>query len=182
MQTLIIHPKDSTTTFLELLYGTIPDKTIIRGGVSKEEIKYLIQSHERVMMLGHGSPSGLFSVGSFPDTNGYIIDQTMVELLNRKRDNIFIWCNADCFVNHYRLKGFYSGMFISEVEEADYCRLTDTSQNQVDESNQRFGEIFSGFANENIASIYKNVLTEYGKLAEKNPVASYNCKRLYMNQ
>jgi hypothetical protein len=182
MQTLIIHPKDSTTTFLELIYGKIPDKTIISGGVSKEQVKDLIQSHERVMMLGHGSPSGLFSVGSFPDTNGYIIDQTMVELLNRKRDNIFIWCNADSFVNQYRLKGFYSGMFISEVEEADYCGLVGTSQNQVDESNLRFGEIFSGFANEDTSLIYKNVLIEYGKLAEKNPVASYNCKRLYKSQ
>jgi len=124
MHTLIIHPKDRTTIFLELVYGAIPDKTIITGGVSKEQVKKLIQSHERVMMLGHGSPSGLFSVGCFPETNGYIIDYSMVELLVQKRDNVFIWCNSDSFVNLYGLKGFYSGMFISEVDEADYCGLT----------------------------------------------------------
>lgn len=73
-------------------------------------------------------------------------------------------------------------MFISEVDETDYCGLVGTSQIQVDESNLRFGEIFSGFANEETSFIHKNVLIEYGKMAEKNPVASYNCKRLYKSQ
>jgi len=180
MTTLIIHPADPSTSFLKNMYATIPGKTIITGGITKEQVKNLIQSHERVLMLGHGSPSGLFSVGCFLDTNGYIIDHSMVEVLKRKRDNVFIWCNADSFLNQYGLKGFYSGMFISEVDEADYCGLAGTSQNQVNESNQRFGEIFSGYANEDTASIYKNVLFEYGKLAEKNPVANFNCQRLYL--
>jgi hypothetical protein len=71
-------------------------------------------------------------------------------------------------------------MFISEVVEADYCGLTHTSQIQVDESNLKFGEIFSGYVNEDTGSIYNNVCNEYGKLAVNNPIASYNCQRLYM--
>ncbi len=181
MSTLIVHPQDPSTSFLKIIYAALPDKTIITGGITKEQLKGLIQSHERIMMLGHGSPSGLFSVGCFLETNGYIIDHSMVEVLKQKQDNVFIWCNADSFVNQYMLKGFYSGMFISEVDEAHYCGLMGTSQNQVDESNLRFGEIFSGYANEVTVSVYKNVLIEYGKLAETNPVAGYNCQRLYVN-
>jgi hypothetical protein len=31
---------------------------------------------------------------------------------------VFIWCNADQFMKRHQLRGFYSGMFISEVQEA----------------------------------------------------------------
>lgn len=179
MQTLIIHPKDDTTTFLELIYSTIPQKTVITGGVSKEHLKGLIQSHDRIMMLGHGSPNGLLSAGRFLQTNGYIIDQDMVELLKKKPENVFIWCDADQFVYRYSLHGFFSGMFISDVLEAYVCGLPDISQEMVNESNLVFGEIFSKFVNEDTNTIYTNVLKEYTKLAEKNPVASYNCKRLF---
>jgi hypothetical protein len=182
MKTLIIHPEDPSTKFLKLIYRSMQKITLITGGASKFEVEELIRSHDRVMMLGHGSSAGLFSVGQFNGTNSYIIDNLMVEALQDKSNSVFIWCNADEFVNKYLLKGYYSGMFISEVDEADYCGLPGTSQNQVDESNLRFGEIFSGYANEDTGSIYKNVLIEYGKLAEKNPVASYNCKRLYKSQ
>ena len=107
MSTLIIHPQDPSTKFLEKIYSSLSGKIIITGGITKEQVRDLIQSHERVMMLGHGSPSGLFSVGCFFETNGYIIDHSMVEVLKRKRDNVFVWCNADEFVNKYQLKGFY---------------------------------------------------------------------------
>lgn len=133
MKTLIIHPADSSTSFLDIVYNPIPDKTVITGGVTKTEVQRLIREHDRVMMMGHGSPGGLFSVGQF-DTGGqygyggYIIDQTMVPALKEKDNSVFIWCNADKFVNTFKLKGFYSGMFISEVGEALYCGLPGTEQ------------------------------------------------------
>ena len=43
--------------------------------------------------------------------------------LKKKDNSVFIWCNADQFVNRYNLKGFYTGMFISEVMEAVFCGL-----------------------------------------------------------
>ena len=63
MRTLVIHPKDSSTTFLDIIYKDIPQKTIITGGVTKSELFELINRHERIMMMGHGSPGGLFAVG-----------------------------------------------------------------------------------------------------------------------
>lgn len=181
MKTLIIHPKDRSTSFLDIVYNPIPDKTVITGGVTKDELKALVESHDRVMMMGHGSPYGLFAVGQFPGAgySGYIIDDSFVWLLNEKQDNVFIWCNADQFVNRYGLKGFYSGMFISEVGEADYCGIPGTDQELIDESNLGFCHIIAKYINENVDVIHENVVREYGEIANQNPVAYYNNLRLY---
>jgi hypothetical protein len=107
MKTLIIHPEDDSTTFLDIVYKSIPDKTVITGGVSKSDVMKLIEEHDRVMMMGHGSPGGLFSCGQFGTSGGYIIDQSSIPYLKTKSDNVFIWCNADKFVETYKLQGFY---------------------------------------------------------------------------
>jgi hypothetical protein len=103
----------------------------------------------------------------------------MVPLLKEKTDNVFIWCNADKFVDVFKLKGFYSGMFISEVGEAYYCGLPGTEQDQVDESNYGFVNIIGKYINEDTNTIHENVKNEYGLIAESNPVALYNFNRLY---
>ncbi len=179
MKTLIIHPKDESTSFLDIVYNPIKNKTVITGGIGKKELDELIRTHDRVMMMGHGSPFGLFSVGQFKNSRGYIIDQTTVPLLKEKSDNVFIWCNADRFVNEHKLKGFYSGMFISEVGEATYCGLPGTPQDVVDESNYGFCNIISKYINEDTKTIHENVTKEYGLIAEENSVAYYNNLRLY---
>jgi hypothetical protein len=180
MKTLIIHPEDSSTSFLDIVYNPIPNKTVITGGITKYELKRLIKQHDRIMMMGHGSPYGLFSVGQFRTVYSYIIDHDIVPLLSEKQDSVFIWCNADKFVENYGLRGFYSGMFISEVYEAFYCGLPGTTQDVVDESNYGFCEILSKHINENTEVIHENVKREYGVIAEDNPVALYNINRLYI--
>jgi hypothetical protein len=179
MKTLIIHPQDSSTSFLDIVYENVQDKTLITGGVSKSEVIKLIMEHDRVMMMGHGSPGGLFAVGQFGNSGAYIIDQSMVPYLRDKTDNVFIWCNADKFVDVFKLKGFYSGMFISEVGEANYCGLPGMSQEVVDESNYGFVNIIAKYINEDKELIHENVKKEYGMIAENNPVALYNNNRLY---
>ena len=161
MKTLIIHPSDESTTFLEIVYKNIPNKTVVTGGISKMEVIRLIESHDRVMMMGHGSPGGLFNVGRFTNCGAYIIDQQMVPLLKEKDNSVFIWCNADKFVDIFGLKGFYSGMFISEVGEANYCNLPGMSQEIVDESNYGFVNIIAKYINENTDNIHENVKNEY---------------------
>jgi hypothetical protein len=181
MKTLIIHPKDKSTQFLDIVYAPIENKTIITGGVSQEELIKLIEEHDRVMMCGHGSPYGLFAVGQFPDTKGYVIGANMVEELSKKDNSIFIWCNADQFVNFHKLKGFFSGMFVSEVGEAYYCGLPGTEQDSVDESNYGFVNMLSECINETQEVMYDTIMENYGKIAEVNPVALYNHKRLYLS-
>jgi hypothetical protein len=182
MKTLVIHPKDKSTEFLKKIYENIENKTVINGGISKDEIKTLIEEHDRIIMMGHGSPNGLFSIGNFFNTQGgFIIDNTMVEILKKKDNNVFIWCNADLFVKPFKLRGFYTGMFISEVIEAEYCDVYGTNQQIIDESNYGFVNIISKYINENKETIHENVKNEYGLLAETNSVVLYNNNRLYID-
>jgi hypothetical protein len=180
MKTLIVHPEDRSTDFLKPIYENVSDATIIHGGVSKAQIKQLITEHDRIMMMGHGSPSGLFSCAKFGGDNDYsafIIDQTMVEELSSK-ECIFIWCNADQFVTKHNLKGLYSGMFISEVSEAHYCGLPGTPQSIVDTSNDSFARWMGENVNMTLNEIYHNTMDNYEVLAMDNPVADYNAQRL----
>lgn len=181
MKTLVIHPEDSSTYFLDQVYKDIEDLTLITGGVTKDEVRKLIEIHDRVMMMGHGSPGGLFAVGDFYTDNGYIIDHTFVDLLSEKDNSVFIWCNADRFVETYDLKGFYTGMFISEVGEASYCGLPGTKQSVVDESNFTFVEIMGECINRDPSTIHMYAKHRYGELIKHNPVAKYNHERLYVN-
>lgn len=185
MKTLVIHPQDSSTDFLTPIYMNLKsfpdfeDVTIVRGGMSKSEVDKLITEHDRIMMMGHGSPGGLFSVGQF-ESQGFIINHTTVPLLENK-ECIFIWCNADRFVEANNLKGLYSGMFISEVSEANYCGLSGTPQDIVTESNDYFAKELGSVSEKSLDEMYEHIKYTYGMLAEGNAVAEYNHNRLYLN-
>lgn len=175
MKTLIIHPRDASTDFLKPIYSNIEDKTVLTEGTRKKVIQE-IERHDRIMMMGHGSPSGLFSIGRFDSL--YAIDSSLVKLLGEK-ECVLIWCNADKFVEYHGLKGFYSGMFISEVSEAAYCGFL-TDQATVNESNNFFALWLGMVANKPLSEIYDSLLPKYQILAEDNKVAAYNQKRLYL--
>jgi len=180
MKTLVIHPGDRSTDFLKPIYKDIT-ATVITGGVSKDDVLKMINEHDRIMMMGHGSPWGLFSIGKFLNSHGHIIDNTMVHALSQKKNNVFIWCNADQFVKRHELKGLYSGMFISEVGEAYVCGLSNTPQSTVDESNNSFATMLGKVINKPLNEAYKSVKRQYTLLAKSNPVANYNSQRLYLN-
>ena len=181
MKTLVIHPKDLTTDFLCPIYESIECKTILRSGLSKNEVAEQISVHDRIIMLGHGSPNGLFAVGQFTCGNSYIIDNSLVKLLAEKDENIYIWCHANKFVENRNLRGFYTGMFVSEILEAIYCDLPLVDQKLVDESNNEFSRIVSRYINHSKSDIYKNVLQDYQVIAAKNLIAEYNLRRIYKN-
>ena len=180
MKNLIIHPEDPTTTFLSQIYARLTNKTVIRGDISKSEIPKLIESHDRVLMLGHGSPNGLLSIDMFPDAGSYIIDDSMVLSLKNKTNCLFIWCHADQFVQRHGLSGLYSGMLISEVGEAFYYGFDDVDWNMIDQSNDRFASNVSKYLNESMESLYQKLLIEYGFMARTNPIARFNLDRLYL--
>jgi hypothetical protein len=180
MKTLVIHPQDTSTDFLKPIYAGLDDVTLVTGGWSRDQIIEAIQTHDQVMMMGHGGPWGLFGV-NFPEV--LIINDKCVEALSQKDNNIFIWCNADRFVNRHNLKGFYSGMFVSETGEAFYCGVKTFDQASVDESNDAFarqlGECLG--ATRAPEKIHSQIKEHYGVLAGTNLIAEYNHQRLYLN-
>jgi len=166
IKTLVIHPSDRSTDFLKQIYAgrdfTVENRH--RGEkYPKEEFIKQIRNHDRIIMMGHGHPGGLLY--SYVDWN-------IVPLL-RKKECVCIWCNADQFVNYYGLKGFYTGMFISEVGEANCFRIK-TTQKKVDFSN----ELFARLITENIDNpeIYSVLKKNY---VGDCPVIQYNNARLY---
>ena len=54
MKTLIIHPEDRSTYFLDIVYKDVKNPTIVTGGVTKDELREMIEDHDQVMMMGHG--------------------------------------------------------------------------------------------------------------------------------
>src|ERR1017187_1626529 len=105
-KTLIIHPRDTSTVFLKDIYKDLPDATIITGGKTQNEVHQLMKEHHKIMMMGHGSPFGLYAGKNFREFPEYIIDITSVPFLKGK-NNVFVWCHADKFVKRFELKGFF---------------------------------------------------------------------------
>ena len=176
MKTLIIHPSDRSTDFLRPIYQSLDQYTIITRG-TRAEVNDLIKSYDRIMMMGHGAPSGLFSVNQFD--HSYAIDSYTVPLLQDK-ECVFIWCNADKFVNAHDLKGLYSGMFVSELGEAMMMGIGIVPRATIDESNNTFATLLGEGMPRNLYHAYHRMMYGYEQLAETNPVAKYNSERLYL--
>jgi hypothetical protein len=177
--TLIIHPEDQTTKFLDPIYTSIPNKKLIRDELNSVRLNKEMEGHSRIIMLGHGSPLGLLCPSPKTGRLEQIVNIYHAEELSKHPENIYIWCYAERFVLEHDLSGLYSGMFISEVGEAAYCGLGVVSQDVVDESNTCFSLIMAHFIHLDKFSILKELKLRYGQLAKKNPVAAYNVEKLY---
>jgi len=166
MKTLVIHPKDITTDFLSIIYLN-RDWTIINSNVSNEYLKNEIKNHDRIIMLGHGNDKGLLGF------NRLLIDSSFVYLL-KKKYTICIWCNSDQFVDKYKLKGFYTGMIISEYEEAiNYCVRCDSEE--LLESNLLFANVIKKYIDD--IDMLNKVKLHYGSM--NNNVILFNRENLY---
>lgn len=183
MQNLIIHPQDASTDFLKPIYSKVKRKTVVSQGANPKDVDELIKKSDRIMMMGHGSLWGLFSLCLFQPygkRRGVVIRPEESAVLKNKPQNIYIWCHANKFVEDNDLHGFYSGMFISEVMEAVFCGLQGVTQTTVTKSNDAFSEIVSKYIDLPKNELYEKVIKEYGELAKTNPVAAYNVQRLYV--
>lgn len=167
IKTLVIHPKDSSTDFLKEIYCENDWNTVDTKRFHGTDLISIIESYERIVMLGHGTPAGLLGNSS------YIINSDFISAL-RKKPCVSIWCNADRFCVPANIKGFYTGMIISEVGEALYCGV-DATQAEVDYSNMLFSyAIKKAIVGKDMLKIAKELYT-----SDVNPVIKYNMKNLY---
>jgi len=128
-KTLVIHKADPSTDFLKVIYEGL-GYPVIAGNVTQQQLLEAIRAHDRIFMLGHGSPGGLFAAG-------FLIGDEFGPVLAQKRDGVYIWCNADAYAVRNKLSGLVSGMFISEVGEAAMFGIRAT-QEEVNQSNYAF--------------------------------------------
>lgn len=101
------------THFLTAAYEGLEDN-IVLVNPSREDAEKVLTEHptDRVMLMGHGSPSGLFG----RNWMGYVVDRRNAHLL-KGREVIGIWCYAKDFGKAMGLKGFFTSMFISNYGE-----------------------------------------------------------------
>lgn len=90
-KTLCIHKSDPTTTMLSQIYeGKGWDVITDPHSISKDVLNDLIDAHDRIVMLGHGTGYGLIgSIG--PEQAPHLKDKKLFAL----------WCNADSYCNRY---------------------------------------------------------------------------------
>lgn len=168
MKTLLIHPKDPTTDFLSDIYSD-KDWTVITSHKSKSELRRIIKEYDRIVMLGHGSEDGLYDFSY----SRFVIDSSWVQLL-REKQCVCIWCNANVFFEKYKLKGFYTGMIVSDLDEAYYFSLT-TDWDMIVESNTLFASsIKDAIDSDDMLSVAKSKYDVIG-----NGIIDYNKHNLF---
>jgi hypothetical protein len=166
--TLVIHMEDPSTDFLKLIYDG-KGYDVISGRIEQRDLLEQIKNHDRVFMLGHGGPSGLFGPG-------YVMRNELYgRELAKKKDGLYIWCHAVEYAHANKLSGLVSGMFISEVGEAAYEGIKAT-QRQIDASNYGFSRavrnyLDTGASPHSVQTCYNDATCQ---------VTQYNNARLYV--
>ena len=134
----VIHATDPTTQVLSLLYQQREDvKLCITERNTSSDVQRAIRADDGIMMLRHGNEYGLFSK---PDKNGdyrrFLIADRHVQFL-RDKTCIGIWCYANKFAEKYKLHGLFSGMIISELQEAIDLGVP-TTKDEIDTEMEKF--------------------------------------------
>ena len=114
---LVIHPDDRSTDMLKAVYEGKGYDVITDMSISDEAVVEAIKSHDTIIMLGHGTPSGLLAPDPHGGYLGYVIHDGHADLLKTKK-TYSMWCNSDAYFAYHGMKGFHSGMIISEEIEA----------------------------------------------------------------
>ena len=177
MAMTVIHATDPTTQALTHLYEERDDVACrLTETATNGDVVRAIRDADSLMMLGHGNEYGLFST---PDSSGryerLLVSGRHVEFL-RQKQCIAIWCHADEFARRYGLHGLFSGMIISEMEEAALYGISTTKEELGEELHQfarRLAFCINHYELEEVPEKMK-ALDE-----KRSPLTSFNYERLF---
>ena len=113
---IVVHPYDESTRMLAKIYEGIEGVKLFDSWKQRSDILAAIAAapkDEPILLLGHGSPWGLYDM-----RHGLILNDNDARLLKGRPNLVGIWCYASEYAFKHGLKGFFSGMFISEPQEA----------------------------------------------------------------
>lgn len=183
---IIIHPNDDSTRFLKRLYSGYGEQMLLTEENNNKAIKEALmnESDNRIlMMLGHGCPQGLFAPRKDKNyQNGIdqfgrlIINASHVQML-RKKLCIGIWCYAVDFARKYNLHGLFSGMIISELEEAQDCGMYEFTKEEIQMYNQDFAEALYDCINKYPLNEVPQAMENY--ISNPNRLEQFNYSNLY---
>ena len=130
---LVIHSDDRSTDMLKAVYEGKGFDVITDGSISQDELIKAIEEHDTIIMLGHGTPYGLLAVDKNIGFIGYLIHDGHADLLKTKK-TYSMWCHSDAYFERHGMKGFHSGMIISEEMEALMYGIEGYSDKDIAES------------------------------------------------
>lgn len=123
---------DVDTRVLAALWDDIPDARVlnIRPGApdARRAVDAAIAEEEDALVLcGHGSPQGLFdpsvmargNLAAIARNPPYLVDVRNAPSI-RARRVVGVWCYAASFAESAGLRGFFTGMFVSNPLEASF--------------------------------------------------------------
>ncbi len=127
---LIIHPEDPSTEFLKSLYL---NEEALTKNIGNAHLRRQLQNSDEIWLLGHGCGEfGLLDMKSrFGVLN--IVGSQHVQFL-RDKLVVGIFCNANMFAERYGLTGLFTGMIISEMQEALDWNIPATGDEIFDEN------------------------------------------------
>lgn len=127
---------------LSSIYEGLGNVKVFNSYLQREEALAAIAAapkEEPVLLLGHGSPWGLLDM-----RYGTVVRDCDADLLRDRPNLVGIWCYASTYAYKHSLTGFFSGMFISEPEEA-YMNCVEASDEEIafcaDDFARRFGDM-----------------------------------------
>lgn len=171
--TVVFHKTDNSTDMLAQIYeGKGWDVFRETYKYDQEELFKVVDAHERVVCLGHGSGYGL--IGMFgPEMAPHLKDKKL----------FVIWCNADAYFEKYSIgQGqFITGNMPSEVWECSAAGCGKISKQLMLDNITYWSKLcadvceqcLEGNVDEGVEYIRKNYLEKYGN----HPVTIYNCNR-----
>lgn len=178
IKTLVVHPDDRSTDFLKVIYAGLPNCNVMTSGTIWE-IDLAIQAADQVILLGHGTKHGLLSLNKFKG-GMYCIDHQSAPLLHGKKV-IGIWCYCSDYMKEHGIENcFSSGMFISEVLEANYCGLPGYTKDQIDQQCMYFCDLVAAGIDLPTPQLYDFVNDEFGEAALYCKITDYNHRRLHV--
>lgn len=176
--TLVIHCADNSTDMLSQIYKGKGWDVLRDGDIDKDELHQLLQSHDRIVCLGHGTSGGLINVQG----GGTVIGAPEAPYLKDKKLFV-IWCNADGYFNAHNIgKGqFITGNMPSEVWECRAAGCGEISKELMLENITYWSKLcadvveraLNGDAQGAVDYVRDKYIEKYGD----HPVTIYNAER-----
>lgn len=156
MIVIYVNSMEDTSTFSSIYKDLIDCKLLYNP--TREEVIDMLEKHphETTLCFGHGNIYGLFN----KDFSGFLIDNSMVHLL-KDREVIGIWCYAKVFAFYNNLKGFFTDMFISNNNEAEFYCCKGNDEDVIMEQNKLFADNINTLIKDNTPiELWVNILNE----------------------
>ena len=176
--TLVVHCADNSTDMLSQIYEGKGWDVLRDGNIDKSELHQLLQSHDRIVCLGHGTSGGLINVQG----GGTVIGAPEAPYLKDKKLFV-IWCNADGYFNAHNIgKGqFITGNMPSEVWECRAAGCGEISKELMLENITYWSKLcadvveraLNGDAQGAVDYVRDKYIEKYGD----HPVTIYNAER-----